>query len=205
MLPGPPYAITSTASREGGGSAAMHEIHDRPHGSDVRLGKNAVAEIEDVARPPTGSREDVADLTGTLRGGREQRRGLEIALDRAVSNAGPRGIQRNPPVDANDVAARRGEVLEERRSTRAEVNQRNVRGARERQRLAAVRLHVRAIVVRRQASDPAVERSEEHTSELQSLAYLVCRLLLEKKKNIINKYTIMNIVERWYREMYSVC
>src|SRR2546425_6446259 len=28
------------------------------------------------------------------------------------------------------------------------------------------------------------ERSEEHTSELQSLAYLVCRLLLEKKKNI---------------------
>src|SRR3989441_13072133 len=27
-----------------------------------------------------------------------------------------------------------------------------------------------------------VLRSEEHTSELQSLAYLVCRLLLEKKK-----------------------
>src|SRR3989441_3189735 len=34
------------------------------------------------------------------------------------------------------------------------------------------------------------ERSEEHTSELQSLAYLVCRLLLEKKKT-------MNIVTRW--------
>src|SRR2546425_12477949 len=30
-----------------------------------------------------------------------------------------------------------------------------------------------------------VGRSEEHTSELQSLAYLVCRLLLEKKKNNI--------------------
>src|SRR2546423_8328468 len=29
----------------------------------------------------------------------------------------------------------------------------------------------------------SVTRSEEHTSELQSLAYLVCRLLLEKKKN----------------------
>src|SRR2546425_8435603 len=27
-------------------------------------------------------------------------------------------------------------------------------------------------------------RSEEHTSELQSLAYIVCRLLLEKKKTI---------------------
>src|SRR3712207_7577158 len=32
-----------------------------------------------------------------------------------------------------------------------------------------------------------VSRSEEHTSELQSRQYLVCRLLLEKKKN--NKYT----------------
>src|SRR2546425_6305893 len=30
------------------------------------------------------------------------------------------------------------------------------------------------------------ERSEEHTSELQSLAYLVCRLLLEKKKKKID-------------------
>src|SRR2546425_8011036 len=29
---------------------------------------------------------------------------------------------------------------------------------------------------------PLGARSEEHTSELQSLAYLVCRLLLEKKK-----------------------
>src|SRR2546425_8526670 len=36
----------------------------------------------------------------------------------------------------------------------------------------------------------AGERSEEHTSELQSLAYLVCRLLLEKKKkqHIISVY-----------------
>src|SRR2546423_7419873 len=30
---------------------------------------------------------------------------------------------------------------------------------------------------------PREDRSEEHTSELQSLAYLVCRLLLEKKKD----------------------
>src|SRR5687767_15492697 len=31
-------------------------------------------------------------------------------------------------------------------------------------------------------ASPWHDRSEEHTSELQSLAYLVCRLLLEKKK-----------------------
>src|SRR5260370_23553995 len=35
----------------------------------------------------------------------------------------------------------------------------------------------------RESSGP---RSEEHTSELQSHLNLVCRLLLEKKKNIIN-------------------
>src|SRR2546423_7113532 len=33
-------------------------------------------------------------------------------------------------------------------------------------------------------SKATAARSEEHTSELQSLAYLVCRLLLEKKKII---------------------
>src|SRR3712207_7312903 len=34
-----------------------------------------------------------------------------------------------------------------------------------------------------QDSTPMILRSEEHTSELQSRQYLVCRLLLEKKKN----------------------
>src|SRR5687767_15723973 len=33
------------------------------------------------------------------------------------------------------------------------------------------------------------DRSEEHTSELQSLAYLVCRLLLEKKKKKLDPKT----------------
>src|SRR2546425_4845504 len=35
-----------------------------------------------------------------------------------------------------------------------------------------------------------VNRSEEHTSELQSLAYLVCRLLLEKKKKYLNDHVL---------------
>src|SRR5687767_15609057 len=35
-----------------------------------------------------------------------------------------------------------------------------------------------------------LRRSEEHTSELQSLAYLVCRLLLEKKKSRIASGTV---------------
>src|SRR2546423_10663285 len=40
---------------------------------------------------------------------------------------------------------------------------------------------------RRFAAPARNQRSEEHTSELQSLAYLVCRLLLEKKKTKTNK------------------
>src|SRR5687767_15992363 len=45
-------------------------------------------------------------------------------------------------------------------------------------RAAAAHAHGRPAAV----DTPGLRRSEEHTSELQSLAYLVCRLLLEKKK-----------------------
>src|SRR3712207_8759808 len=44
---------------------------------------------------------------------------------------------------------------------------------------------------RRPSSCPGSGRSEEHTSELQSRQYLVCRLLLEKKKNL----SIMSNIE----------
>src|SRR3712207_8438747 len=42
----------------------------------------------------------------------------------------------------------------------------------------------RQVVSRLSALGAGVARSEEHTSELQSRQYLVCRLLLEKKKMI---------------------
>src|SRR5256884_629999 len=67
-----------------------------------------------------------------------------------------------------------------------------VRG--ERARREHKRAHDRVAKVFREATDPALQkraalwlvdqdRSEEHTSELQSRLHLVCRLLLEKKKN----------------------
>src|SRR2546425_6622889 len=40
----------------------------------------------------------------------------------------------------------------------------------------------------RTLASPCSSRSEEHTSELQSLAYLVCRLLLEKKNKHYNQH-----------------
>src|ERR1035441_10895339 len=39
-------------------------------------------------------------------------------------------------------------------------------------------------------------RSEEHTSELQSLRHLVCRLLLEKKKNTISTASVIGVPHR---------
>src|SRR3712207_7451532 len=43
---------------------------------------------------------------------------------------------------------------------------------------------------------PYLERSEEHTSELQSRQYLVCRLLLEKKNNkLLLRIQLQSILE----------
>src|SRR5258707_10325422 len=65
--------------------------------------------------------------------------------------------------------------------------------------------HHEAIRLRHRAQDSgtlrAGERSEEHTSELQSRQYLVCRLLLEKKKIITRseatKQSIYTRAEIW--------
>src|SRR5438034_4192086 len=64
-------------------------------------------------------------------------------------------------------AARRGELVRQEVS-RAENGERRA---------------LRHVCDERSASDAADPRSEEHTSELQSHSDLVCRLLLEKKKN----------------------
>src|SRR5205823_7801329 len=45
-------------------------------------------------------------------------------------------------------------------------------------------------------SSSMVARSEEHTSELQSLAYLVCRLLLEKKKPVTDDAVVGTLEDR---------
>src|SRR3989441_3478156 len=49
------------------------------------------------------------------------------------------------------------------------------------------------------SSATSVRRSEKHTSELQSLAYLVCRLLLEKKKHTSELQSLAYLVCRIIR------
>src|SRR5205823_14035497 len=60
------------------------------------------------------------------------------------------------------------------RLARAAPGRGGARGAQQKEQAGAEPLRDLVIIDR--------QRSEEHTSELQSLAYLVCRLLLEKKK-----------------------
>src|SRR3712207_8132285 len=71
--------------------------------------------------------------------------------------------------------------------------------------LAEVLARVRNLLARHPVSEAAVKaapgvyrfgRSEEHTSELQSRQYLVCRLLLEKKKNTTMYITHTNDMSR---------
>src|SRR5437763_10381463 len=48
-------------------------------------------------------------------------------------------------------------------------------------------------------SSPTAARSEEHTSELQSPMYLVCRLLLEKKNRYDRDSQLLDIVVFFYK------
>src|SRR3989441_759740 len=95
-------------------------------------------------------------------------------------------------MDDRDVQAARTSALSDLHET-AGIPRRHDRGPRlrdprdlELQELARDPGLEDAVHPRASAAEVAREllRSEEHTSELQSLAYLVCRLLLEKKKNI---------------------
>src|SRR3712207_7018973 len=75
----------------------------------------------------------------------------------------------------------RMEAMDDRRTTEFEAERRRL-----------TRLAYRMMGSLTEAEDVVQDRSEEHTSELQSRQYLVCRLLLEKKKSMWRK------VPRWH-------
>src|SRR2546430_11255525 len=55
------------------------------------------------------------------------------------------------------------------------------------------------------APTPISPRSEEHTSELQSQSNLVCRLLLEKKKNTTQVLTTQTVITEYYTTVICFC
>src|SRR2546425_4143444 len=116
---------------------------------------------------------------------RLERRPLHAETRRRTPRASQhpvRLLEGAPDVGTLDGPARRAMVADRRRfPAPREVVERHLEPP------AAGKDH-RALDQVRELADvpgPRVPRSEEHTSELQSLAYLVCRLLLEKKKNTI--------------------
>src|SRR2546425_8710077 len=59
---------------------------------------------------------------------------------------------------------------------------------------------------RPERGERVLPRSEEHTSELQSLAYLVCRLLLEKKKKKETTNTSVTHIQHPQSDcLYIIC
>src|SRR5215217_7174636 len=71
-----------------------------------------------------------------------------------------------------------------RSTSRPNASSSPARAAASRPRSSVLSIRVSVIGLRKVRRRAASDRSEEHTSELQSRQYLVCRLLLEKKKHI---------------------
>src|SRR2546425_6531651 len=96
-----------------------------------------------------------------------------------------------PPVSSRDHPGRRsmpppqGKELDEIRARRQKLREKYLRRRGERPASTVQGVHHLALICKNvEETIQFYQRSEEHTSELQSLAYLVCRLLLEKKKKI---------------------
>jgi len=137
----------------------MYPVHDALQRLDRRLREHAVPEVEDVARAARGPVEHVADSLLELGERREQRRRIEVSLNRPVgTDALPRDVEGNAPVHADDVAARAREVGEEHGGVGPEMDHGDARRAGQLERPLTVGKHVRRIVRRRQAADPAVEQ-----------------------------------------------
>ena len=98
---------------------AMHVPRELLHALERRLRQHAVAEIEDVAGPPARASQDV------VRGGEQAIAGPSSSVGsrlpctaRSCADDLPRFVERQPPVDADHVAARLGQIGQNRRRSR---------------------------------------------------------------------------------------
>src|SRR5687768_18039653 len=84
--------------------------------------------------------------------------------------------------------------------SRQEVLRRTCKPCRPRRRSLTCSRVYTILCVRQSTKACAAGRSEEHTSELQSRLHLVCRLLLEKKKNKKKKYDSPQLAHKHERQ-----
>src|SRR3989441_5288732 len=174
---GPPLRILVVAAEEGGGLVQSARQWAGDAGLELetapdlpRAVRQLAAKRWDVVLALLGGHadEDLAWWVDALRGATGSPRLV------AVAQAPPIGLvlraEKLGVLDLLSLPLRRDDLLQALRRVRA----------------AATEVPVALPAVEHHAVGPYALRSEEHTSELQSLAYLVCRLLLEKKKKQID-------------------
>src|SRR5215472_2965059 len=92
----------------------MHEIHEACHGVRIGIRPDAVPQVEDVSRGAAGLGEHRGRGAGELRGWREQRGGIEVALHRLAGSEHRSHVrERRAPVDADDVHVEPGDLAHE--------------------------------------------------------------------------------------------
>ena len=122
-----------------------------------RLGEDAVPEVEDVPGAAVRLGQDQPSLAGDDVEGGEHHARIEVALDGAVADPAPGLVERQPPVDADDVRPGAGHGLEEVGGRGPEVDGRHP-GLRHRlEDAAAVREDRRLVGGNRESSGPRVE------------------------------------------------
>src|SRR5581483_12383529 len=95
---------TASATRHHG--SLLHEPGEARDRVGIRARQHSVAEVEDVARPPGGSCEDVARLRLDAFPRPEQRRRVEVALYAApIADERPPVVERDAPIEADHVTA----------------------------------------------------------------------------------------------------
>ena len=119
--------------------------------------EDAVPQVEDVAGPPVVLGEDPAGrLLDALPGPQEQHR-VQVPLDGPVADEPPALGQRDPPVEADDVAARGRLEVEDPAGPHAEVGRRDAERRDPLEQAAHPRPQPALVVERREAAHPGVE------------------------------------------------
>src|SRR3712207_7600540 len=83
-----------------------------------------------------------------------------------------------------------------RSQARAELSQAQSDGERLAKQLSKAETELEKAREERDGLRAEIDRSEEHTSELQSRQYLVCRLLLEKKKKVLETVLLSAVARK---------
>ena len=120
--------------------------------------QHAMAEVENVARPPLGLLQDALHPFRETIPWTEQQCRIEVALNGdIVPNSPPGVIQLHAPINADYVPPGFAHQLQQRCRPGPEVNHRNTQGAGLFQQRAGSRENIAAVIIRGEATHPTIE------------------------------------------------